>query len=163
MCRRRSSSSHKGSLFHMFQWESELSERLDLGPDLLMGTTPPLWTPSTLGILTILPAGVGQGGPTGSLSPMDWWALAKLSDIGDKGNAILANLMSSSTPVQALTAQLSPPTNLFHVTISGREYRSVLTSALSTRIQDYQPRFGGTGRSRSFGQSLTWPTRWRPT
>ena len=115
----RSSSSHEGSPFDVFHWARDyqqelqrhcrlrerdraraerqrqgrqhlhLSECLDLGRQLPMGITPPppLQTPSPLGL------------PTGSLSPMDLSALGEMSDIEDESNAILANLMSSSTPV----------------------------------------------------------------
>ena len=53
--------------------------------------------------------GVGRGGPTGSLSPMDLLALAEMNDMEDESNATLANLMSSSIPIQAPTTQPPPP------------------------------------------------------
>ena len=58
----------------------ELSERLDLCHELPMGTTP-----SPLSTLTLSPVGVGRGGPTGYLSPIDLSALAELSHIENKG------------------------------------------------------------------------------
>ena len=120
-------SSHEGSPFDQFQWERDdfqtdlererqrqerqrqggqqldLSERLDLAPDIRMGTTPQ----SLLQTPTLSPAGVGHGSPTGSMTPfpqpMDFSVLAQMDDAlmpdaGTEGNAILGNMFPSSAP-----------------------------------------------------------------
>ena len=54
---------------------------------------------------TILPAGVGRGGPRDHLSPMNFSALA---DAGDECNALLGNMFPSVPPVQQPPPPLTP-------------------------------------------------------